>query len=133
MNDQEMREKVIKGLECCVKRDPDDKPRCSECPYDIACLNRLKFDALALLKAQDARAMGVDEVREWVGKQRVDREPICVEVKDSICAWIVSDEYWDMPMDITLSSDLYGETWRCWTALPTDEQREKEPWDDAER
>ena len=47
------REKVIKGLECCIKRNPDDKTRCCECPYDGACLNRLKADALALLKAQD--------------------------------------------------------------------------------
>lgn len=45
--------KVIKGLECCIKRDPDDKARCDECPYDGACLNRLKIDALALLKAQE--------------------------------------------------------------------------------
>lgn len=34
-------------------RDPDDKPRCSECPYDSACLNRLKYDALELLKVQE--------------------------------------------------------------------------------
>ena len=47
------REKVIKGLECCIKRDPDDKTRCGECPYEGACLNRLKSDALALLKAQE--------------------------------------------------------------------------------
>ena len=49
------REKVIKGLACCILRDPDDKMRCSECPYnesDTYCLNRLKMDALALLKAQ---------------------------------------------------------------------------------
>lgn len=46
-------EKVIKGLECCIKRDPDDKTRCGECPYEGACLNRLKSDALALLKAQE--------------------------------------------------------------------------------
>ena len=47
------REKVIKGLECCIKRNPDDKTMCGECPYEGACLNRLKADALALLKAQE--------------------------------------------------------------------------------
>ena len=41
---------VIRGLECCVLRDPDDRPRCGECPYDGNCLNRLKHDALALLR-----------------------------------------------------------------------------------
>lgn len=48
------REKVIKGLECCIMRDPDDHTRCSECPYESTmCGNRLKIEALALLKAQD--------------------------------------------------------------------------------
>ena len=53
MSEPENREKVIKGLECCIKRNPDDKMRCGECPYEGACLNRLKVDALALLKAQE--------------------------------------------------------------------------------
>ena len=47
------RENVIRALECCIKHDPDDKTRCDECPYEGACLNRLKSDALALLKAQE--------------------------------------------------------------------------------
>ena len=41
---------AIKGLECCIIRDPDDKPRCKECPYESNCVNRLKIDALKLLK-----------------------------------------------------------------------------------
>lgn len=49
----DLREKVIKGLECCILRDPDDKQRCSECPYEGNCVNRLKQDALSLLKAQE--------------------------------------------------------------------------------
>lgn len=135
------REKVIKGLECCISKDD----RCDECPYmtgkeQIGEMNgepeyvygcdrlALTTDALALLKAQEPRVMGVDEVREWIGKQRVDREPICVEVKDNICAWIVSDEYWDMQMDINLSGDLYGKTWRCWTSRPSAAEREVTAW-----
>lgn len=46
-------EKVIKGLGCCILRDPDDSPRCSQCPYESNCVNRLKMDALELLKAQE--------------------------------------------------------------------------------
>ena len=44
--------KTIRGLECCIKRDPDDYLRCDECPYPdgSACANRLKIDALELLK-----------------------------------------------------------------------------------
>lgn len=46
-------EKVIRGLECCILRDPDDHARCSQCPYGGNCVNRLKMDALELLKAQE--------------------------------------------------------------------------------
>lgn len=48
------REKVIRGLECCILRDPDDHARCNKCPYDGNCVNRLKMDALALLKEQQS-------------------------------------------------------------------------------
>lgn len=47
------REDVIKALECCIIRHPDDKMRCVSCPYkgpESYCLNRLKMDALELLK-----------------------------------------------------------------------------------
>ena len=43
---------TIQGLQCCVMRDPDDRPRCVECPYEGNCLNRLKHDALTLLLMQ---------------------------------------------------------------------------------
>lgn len=48
------RDEVIKALSCCVLRDPDDRPRCGDCPYPSgsACSNRLKADALALLKQE---------------------------------------------------------------------------------
>jgi len=45
-------EKVKQGLRCCIVRHPDDKMRCSECPYrdpTTYCLNRLKHDALDAL------------------------------------------------------------------------------------
>ena len=48
------REKVVKGLECCILRHPDDKARCEECPYESACCNRLKNDALTLLRRSPA-------------------------------------------------------------------------------
>lgn len=47
------RKRVIKGLECCILRNPDDHARCSQCPYGGNCVNRLKIDALALLKEQE--------------------------------------------------------------------------------
>lgn len=63
MSEQEKLAKVIKGLECCIIRDPDDKMRCSECPYkdpNTYCLNRLKMDALALLKEDRETTCGPD-------------------------------------------------------------------------
>lgn len=66
------RDKVLKGLECCIKRDPDDKMRCGECPYEGACLNRLKADALALLKAQEPKP-----VKRWNTKEA---SPYCPNI-----------------------------------------------------
>lgn len=53
--------KVIKGLECCILRDPDDHARCSQCSYESNCVNRLKMDALELLKAQEADIKALSE------------------------------------------------------------------------
>lgn len=124
------REKVIKGLECCDGYCDDET---TGCPYSdelepFDCQEQLRADAIALLKAQEARVMDVNEVREWVGKQRVDREPICIEMRDGFRAWIVSDEYWDLPIETGLTSDVYGKTWRCWTSRPTEAEREATPW-----
>lgn len=49
MTEQEIRAKIIKGLECCGYSRFVDK--CQECPYDGKdCFKRLKTDALALLR-----------------------------------------------------------------------------------
>lgn len=54
-------DKVIKGLECCILRNPDDHARCSQCSYESNCVNRLKMDALELLKAQEHRVMTLEK------------------------------------------------------------------------
>lgn len=55
------REKVIKGLECCVSYDF----KCNDCPYqnDGGASDELKADALALLKAQEP----MDPIRKVIG------------------------------------------------------------------
>ena len=75
------REKVIKGLECCIMRDPDDHTRCGECPYEgTMCVNRLKIEALALLKAQEPRVTREEAEcasnQDWSGAQGNDSERI---------------------------------------------------------
>ena len=57
------KEKAIAGLKCCIVRNPDDKMRCTECPYrdpGTYCLNRLKMDALALLEDKSESDCGQD-------------------------------------------------------------------------
>ena len=63
MPEQEKRAKVIKGLECCSKGDCAD---CDNCTYhgvqtDVPCESTLMRDALALLKAQEAKPPVIKE------------------------------------------------------------------------
>ena len=126
------REKVIKGLECCIKRDPDDKMRCGECPYEGACLNRLKADALALLKAQEPRVMTLEEVADWHKKLALEREPIYVEYRPNSwlgrSQWTIDYFGFNPNYYPNKDSGYYGKWLRCWTSRPTDEQREAISW-----
>lgn len=53
------REKVIKGLECCIVQTDEFPPLCEECPYRDEKIGSCEYyreilsDALALLKAQE--------------------------------------------------------------------------------
>lgn len=51
-----LREKAVKGLECCLIDDPAMKA-CGKCPYecvgDTSCIDILMADALALLTNND--------------------------------------------------------------------------------
>ena len=46
-------DEVMKGLECCIVHNPDDRRRCPECPYrdpNTYCANRLMADALGTIE-----------------------------------------------------------------------------------
>lgn len=71
MNTDADRKNVIKGLECCILRDPDDSRRCAECPkseygrtISNSCINGLMVAALALLKEQDKDAEIIRKCRD---------------------------------------------------------------------
>ena len=81
------------------------------------------------LKAQEPRVMKVGEVRNWVHSDRVTREPVFIEMRSGVCAWIIDDEVREIPGAENLTSDSYSKTWRCWTSRPTEEQREAVKWD----
>lgn len=137
------REKVIKGLAACMPQTEEDAAIGHDgCPYNgnpcggdyqdndhVNLPVRMIEDIRALLKAQEPRVMKVGEVRNWVNSDRVTREPIVIEISNSLCAWIIDDEVREVPGEANLSSDLYGKTWRCWTSRPTEAQREKVKWE----
>lgn len=81
-------EKVVKGLKCCVLRDPDDHRRCGECPYNPyaissePCANGLKYNAITLIRQQQERIKAQDEVIQALRKvgypHNFQREPTWV-------------------------------------------------------
>ncbi len=143
MTEQEKREKVIKGLECCCVKPV---PECEACPYadevDGTCftMDKMLSDALALLKAQEPRVMTWQEIVDaapqmpfiWLeSKENHDRVFQSILFK----TWL-----WDSTVTIITVMTQgwlfegyhadYGKTWRCWTSRPTDEQRKAAKWDD---
>ena len=85
-----------------------------------------------LSKAQEPRLLTLDDIAAWVRQKPMDREPIYVEVKDLLGtwgAWMV-DEIASYLPETDLSGELYGKTWRVWSAKPTDEQRKAVSWND---
>ena len=131
--------KVITGLECCILRDPDDHARCSQCSYESNCVNRLKMDALELLKAQEPRVMTLEEVEDaldtvvWVDRPLIDNTSDEYALIDAYSrkTQIVELRYPFCDKDYRERADYatYGKTWRCWTSRPTDEQRDAVKWD----
>ena len=125
------REKVIRGLERCAGID------CTGCPYQriSPCQNKLVADALALLREQEPRVLALEkilsgtvevawlecsdkeEVRAGLWFKRINEgedEGIIIHVLDGFEG---------------LRTGVYGKTWRCWTARPTEEQRKAAKWD----
>ena len=131
-------EKVIKGLECCIKRDPDDYLRCDECPYPdgSACTNRLKIDALELLKEHEPRVLTLEEIWEYGDDKHLFIEyvlPTETVLKPAIFQPDNSEDGYMCVVSAWRASGFYGlegygKDWRCWTARPTDEQREAAAW-----
>lgn len=137
-SEQEIREKVINGLECCSKGDCAD---CDNCTYhgvqtDVPCESTLMRDVLALLKVQEPRVMTWEEAQANVNEGPF----IIMEVRDSTGTEIdygilVGDSY-EMSegslltvCEFGLLKDDYGKRFRCWTSRPTDEQRRAVKWE----
>lgn len=146
------REKVMRGLECCITGDPDGSRECKKCPYrrkgitNEPCFNALHADTLALLKEQEARVMKREEVDESRGVNvwaeiysphfrrlvliycAVRRSETIPEfynlIEDSGVCWSRTDRDYNANKFFGIFSG-----WRCWTARPTEEQRDNTPWE----
>ena len=139
-------EKLLDGLRCRATNFPERD--CAHCHYGIqmgrrwGCdFMRMTGDAIALLKAQEPRVMAWDEVRAAM------KAPIWKETKSMHKALY---QGWVLAYDIQTGQGItgtrlgmaepsgrvvwykvenYGKTWRCWSAPPTDAQREAVKWE----
>lgn len=140
----DLQEKVIRGLKAHAVIG-----MCGyNCPYyDCSgqgiCSEMLCADALSLLKAQEPRVLTLEEVIEHYSLPPVfpddlgmrfdfyeDIQPLYFDFPHPEDPWIV---HWRGYAQIGKYLDDwkadYGKTWRCWTARPTDEQREATQWE----
>ena len=118
------REKVIKGLE-----DFNKNRICLPhlIPWDEI------TDAIALLKEQEARLMTLNEVKafDWdycyLEEERLPWEEyriVCGNYALTCITWV-----YVASMRIQYGDNSYGKKWRCWSAKPTEEQRQKVKWE----
>ena len=140
MTDAEKREKVIKGLECCMVGD-GHSPKCELCPYttvgDDTCqtMDALFAEAIALLKAQEPRVVKISELTSG--------EPMLVwlediDKKETVAGMIfdyVPGRFGFKLTDIANMDRIYPRIeeymtrWRCWDKMPTDDQKEAVKWE----
>lgn len=143
-------EKVIKGIEFCTSTTG-----CTGCPYEDHCNDieqrilgeAIMRDALELLKEKQPRVLTFEEV--------INHYSVPEEIKDDFDKRIdyqmdIEPLYWDFPIGNADSFIVhwrgfesigsyierwkpdYGLSWRCWTARPTEEQRNAVPWKDGD-
>lgn len=133
----DLREKVIRGMECMVQISGKG---CKECKYTKECDGsiatmyagtvQMTIDALSLLKAQEPRVMTLEEVAKWIDIPDESKDPIFVEygrkMKFGHSGWRTQF----FGFSPKFHAKIYGVELRCWTSRPTDEQREAVKWDE---
>lgn len=128
----DLREKVIRGLECCLH----GPMQCEKCPYmsEVGktvpnCVKTMRTDALSLLKAQEPRVMTPEEVADQPEGTVVWMEQH-TEERDYISAMVCSGKgrIGNYGIGINLE-DLDAKDIRFWTSRPTDEQRKAVKWE----
>lgn len=130
------REKVIKRLEKCTNEaEFCGGEKENSCPYfyDCNCRTQMEKDALELLKAQEPRVMTLEEV------ENLPYGHVLIETdKNDPIRWLdallfikninFSFDFITLEGKARLLGTEYNREWRCWTARPTEEQRNSTPW-----
>lgn len=134
------REKVMRGIEHCLLRSKE-RVHCGDCPYwyddfESGChVYDMMRDALALLKEQEPRVMTLEKIQsgtvEVAWLECSDKEEVRAglwfkrinEGEDEGIIIHVLDGFEG------LRTEVYGKTWRCWSARPTEEQMRETPWE----
>jgi hypothetical protein len=143
VTDAEKREKVIRGLECCITCDPDGSRECKKCPYrrkgitNEPCFNALHADVLALLREQEPRVIDLSEISPNIYVWVEDRDdgtlfPLKGGVIDPD-----GDDYFRFDENIEKDfvyypTGTFGKYWRVWNLQPTPEQMRDTPWEGEE-
>lgn len=101
-------------------------------------ITRLCDEVLELLKEQEPRVLTLEELKTIGDKDAVYLETIVMNlgepnVKPAIYQPDNSDDEYVCVVSSWLKSGFYSphnylKSWRCWSARPTDEQREAVPW-----
>ena len=124
------REKVIKGLECCLS-----VTKCGTCPYntgnDSWCSNnnQLLEDALALLTP---RILTLEDLMGFDGAFLIEYNPSVISREANWAMFHFMDEkqvhIWRPRLVEHYAIAQYGVTWRCWNVRPSQAEMEAMPW-----
>lgn len=114
------REKVLRGLECCIKSTWDDPfAECEHFPYNEIsiyvqeCRAVLSADALTLLKEQEAvSAHWDDDTEHWIEGDRDGIDPHTRTTGETIdtfrCSWCGFYQYWKTPFCPNCGAKMEG-------------------------
>ena len=92
-------------------------------------MGKLHADALALLKAQEARLLTKEEIISWEGYIWKEFKGMAAMKALLIDHGMEREPYMgDFPTNSYLW-DNYNQYWRCWSTQPTKEQRKAVKWD----
>lgn len=126
---------VMYDIERCISHVPDACRDCSHYTGKVGfeCMETLMSDALSMLKEPEPRVMKLEEVKSFGWDYcYLEEEHLPGKEYRSVCGeYALTCITWPCiaSMRIQHGDDNYGKKWRCWTAKPTEDQRQAVKWD----